>query len=189
MTTYNANYPHPAILTNFDDPRIQVDEGSTGFFLGREFRFFYEFNISNAQSAWVKVDVGVNSTLKMQSLTVDSGGVRFRAWRGGTENGPFSAPAGPSSGWFNLNPPAETEYSYVGQNAVTIGGNNAVDTDGTVAEIVRVLTAGATAQKTSVGFSGQKERGIAAGTYYLQIENIASSGAATGVYDFVLEER
>lgn len=152
-----------------DDParpaRLRVDNGSTGFFAGKEFRFFYEFNIANGQSAWIKVVANTNSTLKLQTLEVDEGGVRFRAWRDATDVGPWSAPSSPLSGYFNSNPAAQAFYGYVGQNVVTIGGNGAATTVGaTVAEIARVATAGSTAQRVTVGQNSISERGIMTGT-------------------------
>ncbi len=169
--------------------RLRVDPGSTGFFAGKEFRFFYEFNIANAQSNWIKVVVPVDSTAKFQDLSVDDGGVRFRVWQGNTEQGPFFAPSSPTGGYFSLNQSAQDKYGYVRQSSVFIGGNGAALTDGTVSEVIRILTASGTGQRTTVGTSGIAERGIPAGTYYLQLENIAATGAATGVYTFVLEER
>jgi len=128
--------------------------------------------------------------LKLQSIEVDEGGVRFRAWRGATDVGPWAAPASPLSGFFNSNPAAQAQYGYVGQTVVTIGGNGAATTgSATVAEIARVATSGSTAQRVTVGSTSISERGILAATYYLQLENIASSGAARGVYNFILEER
>lgn len=184
MVAFSSSYPTGAPL-----PRIKTDNASTGFTVGREFRFFYELNIPNAESVWVKVVVGTDSILRYQTLTADTGAIRFRAWRDATEVGPFSAPSSPTSGWFNRNPAAQAEFSYVGQNAVTIGGDGAATVVGaTCSEVIRVRTSGSTAQRTSVGGDATQERGVSAGTYYLQLENIAGSGAAEGVYTFVLEE-
>lgn len=169
--------------------RLRVDVGSTGFFAGKEFRFFYEFNITSGESAWVKVVVNTPSTLKFQWFSIDDGSLRFRAWRDATEVGPFSAPASPTSGLLNRNPEAQAEFGYVGQNVVTIGGDGAATTgSATVSEIVRLVTSGATAQQISVGNTATQERGISPATYFLQLENVGN-GACQGVYSFVLEER
>lgn len=169
--------------------RLRVDNGSTGFFAGKEFRFFYEFSIANGESAWIKVVVPTDSTAKFQDISVDEGGVRFRVWSGSTEIGPFFEPASPTGGYFSLNQAAQDKYGYVRQSSVLVGGNGAALTDGTVSEIVRVVTSGASGHRSTVGSGSIAERGIPAGTYHLQLENIASSGIATGVYGFVLEER
>jgi len=192
VTGVSIAMPPDFLLTEGPDfpSRLRVDTGSTGFFAGKEFRFFYEFNIASGQSAWVKVVTGVDSTLKLQSIEVDEGGVRFRAWRNATDVGPWVAPASPLSGFFNSNPAAQLEYGYVVQTAVSIGGNGAATTgSATVAEISRVATSGSTAQRSTVGQNSISERGILAATYHLQLENIAGSGAARGVYNFILEER
>lgn len=184
-------YPPSHLLTEGlgVESRLQVDNGSTGFFLGKEFRFFYEFSVPQGDSAWVRVQVAVNSTLKFQTIAVSSGDVRFRAWRDATDNGPWSNPASPSSGFLNMNSAAAEAFEYVGQNSVQIGGDGAADPDGVVSEVVMITTADNSNFRNSVGgASGQFERGVRAGTYHLQIEN-TGTGTTTGVYEFVLEER
>ncbi len=183
--------PVQILMTEGPDgnPRIRTDNGSTGFFAGREFRFFYEFNIASAQSAWVKAILPVDCVLRLENIEVDTGGVRYRSWRDATDVGPWVAPASPTGGYLSRNPWAQAASGYVQQTSAEVGGNGAATIVGaTVSGIVRLLTAGATAQRTSVGFADQQERGVSAGTYYIQLENIAGSGAAEGVYTFVLEE-
>lgn len=167
--------------------RLPVDVGSTGFFAGREVRFFYEFSIPTGESRWLRI-VAPDVILAHQIISVDAGAIRYRAWRDATDSGPWAAPASPTSGLFSSNPIAAAEYGHTTETTVEIGGNLAVATDGTVSEIARVRTSGATAQQVTVGLSSPSERGIAAGTYHLQLENI-SNATATGVYNFVLEER
>lgn len=182
-STVNLTYPDAQV------GRTPVDVGSTGFFAGQELRFFYEFNIPNGESRWVRATLPVNSTLKAQAGQVDQGFLRFRAWRGATDNGPWSAPASPTSGVFNRNQVAATRMNYTIQSTFEIGGDGAADEDGEVSEIARIKTANATGQIATVGQTITSERGIPAGTYYLQLENLAASGATTGVYYFSLEER
>jgi len=179
----------PITVADRNIGRVPVDVASTGFFAGQEIRFFYEFNIPNTESRWIRAVLPVNSTLKYQRMTVDNGALRFRAWRDSTDNGPWSTPASPTSGVFNRNPVAATEYGYTIQSTIEVGGNGAAGVDGTVSEIARVRSAGATAQQSTVGETITSERGVAAGTYFIQLENIAGSGATTGVYVFNLEER
>lgn len=179
----------PLTVPNAKYGRTPVDIGSTGFYLGQEFRLFYEFNIPTAESRWVKVICPTNFLLKLQTFSIDSGALRFRAWRDSTDSGPWTALASPASGYFNRNDIAATERGYVQQSTVELGGNLAAAMDGTVSEIVRLRTSGATAQQITIGGSVSSERGVPAGTYYLQLENIASSGATTGVYAFNLEEQ
>ncbi len=169
--------------------RIPTDVGSTGFFLGQEFRLFFEFNIPVGESRWIRVISPIDFTLKLQSFSVDEGFLRFRSWRDSTDNGPWSAPASPDSGYFNRNPVAQAERGYVQQTTAELGGDLAAGTDGTVSEIVRVRSSGATAQQSTVGDTITSERGVPAGTYFLQLENLSGNDAAQGVYVFNLEER
>lgn len=169
--------------------RLQVDAGNTGFFDGREFRYFREFNIPSGQSVWTRVTVNGNGIiLREQNLSVDQGAVRFRAWRNVALTGvTFTAPASPLSGIFqNNNLPSAPVQPLV--TVIENGGNHSALTGGTVSEIKRVRSSGATAQTESVGSAFQGERGIAPGVYYLQLEALGNN-AALGVYDLIFEQR
>lgn len=168
--------------------RLQVDVGNTGFFDGREFRYFREFSIPTGGSLFIRVTVPeLGIILRLQSLTVDTGAVRFRAWRDATVTGAtWTEPASPSSGIFaNNNLPSAPEYT-----RLTVIEESVVGTisGGAVAEVKRVRSAGATAQRTSVGSQFQGERGIGAGSYILQLENLQNE-TSTGTYDLIFEER
>ena len=168
--------------------RVQVDVGSTGFSLGQEYRFFFELDIPVGESRWVRVTAPINFILRAQNAAVDDGALRFRAWRDATDVGPWAAPASPTSGWFNRNSVAQDKFGYVGQIVVEIGGDGAALEDGTVSEIARIKSAGSTAHQATVSGSAGGERGVPAGTYYLQLEN-TGTGSLTGVYGFIIEER
>lgn len=181
----------PSDLLTSETPgarRVQVDNGSTGFFLGREFRFFYELNIPANESRWVRVVSPIDFILRSQVAAVDDGTLRFRAWRESTDVGPWSAPASPASGWFNRNAAAQERFGYTGQVSVEMGGDGAALEDGTVAEVARIKASGSTAQRTTVSAAAGLERGVTAGTYHLQLENLGS-GPVEGVYSFIIEER
>lgn len=171
--------------------RVQVDQGSTGFFENREFRFFREMTIPTGESRWARVTVdtdGFGIILKLQRLSVDQGAIRFRAWRDTNPLGlTFAAPASPNSGLFGNNNLASAP-AYEAQTIIENAPEDADPVGGVVAESIRVRSAGATAQQASVGQSVVGERGIAPGVYYLQFENI-TNGSATGVYELIYEER
>lgn len=175
---------NPGLFTDLNGPstRLRVDVGQTGFFAGREFRSFYEFNIPSGQSVYLKFVAPVNFILFEQSLTVDAGSIRFRAITGATETVAFTTPL-PVIGKNRMTERPQPYYTAVGTGFV--GGTI---TGGTVVEVARVVAANATAQQQTVGAGQQSERGLPPGTYYLQFENLAA-GAATGVYYLFWEER
>lgn len=168
--------------------RLQVDVGSTGFFDGREFRYFNEFSIPTGSSVFIRVTVVDDGIiLKRQDIGVDTGAVRFRAWRNATVSGAtWNPPLSPLSGIFNNNNlPSAPSYA---KKTIIESSTEGTISGGTVAEVKRVRSAGATAQRVSVGDSVAMERGIAPGVYDLEFENV-SNDTATGVFNLIFEER
>lgn len=169
--------------------RIRVDVGQTGFFRGREARSFFEFNIPANNVQVLKFVSPVNFVLIEQSVSVDAGSIRFQALTGATEVATFNT----SIPVFGKNRMTEREspfYNFqvtLSTHAAPVAFGSGV-TGGTVTENVRVVAANATAQQQTVSGGAQTERGLPAGTYYLRLHNFGS-GAATGVYSLVWEER
>lgn len=179
--------------------RLQVDVGSTGFFANREFRYFREFSIPTGQSIWIKVIVKDDGIiLRTQDISLVQGYVKFRAWRDVTLEGvTFVAPSTPAgaaddpsalvSGFFGQNNlPSAPPYSFVTE--ITQGGNHTSATGGTCSEAEPIRAPNATAQQILVGFDTDDERGVAPGTYYLEIASIGN-GDAVGRYKLKAEER
>lgn len=163
--------------------RIAVDPGGTGFFEGRNFRISYEFDIATASSAWLKFSSPIDFILKLQSLSVDTGAIRFRAFRDGADSGGWE-----EIGMFSMNFTAEAaKYGYVRQ--ATVANTGTLSPTSPATETIIVRASGATAHRNSVSADVGGERGLPAGSYFLQFENIAGSGNATGVYDLIWEER
>lgn len=179
--------------------RLQTDVGSTGFFDNRESRYFREFDIPAGVSWWIKVVVPADGIiLKTQEISVDTGAVRFRAWRGLNIDADFVGPGTPAdvhtnedalvSGYFRQNNlPSAPDYTMLTDITESLAANQAVS-GGTCSESKRLRTSGATAQRISVGLNTTDERGIDADTYYLQLQNIGS-GNTTGEYVLKFEER
>lgn len=179
--------------------RVQVDVGNTGFFDGRENRYFREFVIPPGSSWWIQVTVPENGIiLRSQNILLSDGQIRFRAWRDLTIDATFVAPGTPAdahtndaalcSGLFRQNglpsaPNPATLTQIVHSDAeVSVSG-------GECSESERIRTSGATAQKQSVGFTADDERGVAAGVYHLELQSLGTGGDAAGTYTLKFEER
>lgn len=162
--------------------RLRVDTGQTGFFEGREFRTFYELNIATGTSVYIRFTSPIDFIIFEQSLTLDSGSVRFTALTGSTPGGTYSnvLPVVGKNRMVTRKAPF-----YLSQITISSGGTA---TGGTIVELFRVTAANATAQQQTVLGAASTERGLPAGTYYLRLENIGNS-AATGVYTLIWEER
>lgn len=161
--------------------RLRVDTGQTSFFTGYQFRTFHEFSIPTGTSTYLKVDVPVNTVLWTVHLSVDAGGIRLGTYAGGTPSGVFTPITSLPKNTMSTVP----SPTYVRQNVISTGGTF---TGGTLIDVIRVVTSGATAQQTSVGSSPFSERGVGIGTYYWKLENI-SNGTSTGVFNTFWEER
>ncbi len=176
-------YPPKILMTDNDgeNARLRVDVGQTGFFLGREFRSFYEFSIPPGQSVLFKFTSPNDFILFSQSLSVDSGGIRYTAEAGGTPGGTFTAL--PVIGKNRMS--SRPQPFYVAQSTFGVGGTI---TGGTLVDVARLITASATAQQVTVGGQSSDGRGLPAGSYFIRLANIGN-GTANGVYALFWEER
>lgn len=161
--------------------RVRVDVAQTGFFEGREFRSFVEFNIPSGQSVVYKFSIPVNFILFEQNMTVDAGGVKYTAEIGGAFGGTFST-ALPIVGKNRMT--TRPQPFYEAQATITTGGTY---TGGTVIDVARLVTSGSTAQQATVGLSST-ERGLPPGDYCVRLTNLSNS-SSTGVYNIFWEER
>lgn len=160
--------------------RIRVDTGQTGFFAGREFRSFYEFSIATGQSVVIKFTSPVDFVLFQQNLTVDAGSIKYTAEITGTDGGSFTAlPVIGKNRMAERPQPYYTALATIGQGGTFSGG--------TIVDVARVVTSGATAQQITVGLTSD-ERGLPAGDYYIRLSSFGN-GTATGVYSLFWEER
>ena len=169
--------------------RLRVDNGQTGFFDRRMWSIAYEFSSANpiADTPLVfRAIIPTNFIIHAHSLTVDQGGVTLRTYR---------EAQGVPGGTFNpLVPQSENgmteEQAYQFQALIGIGGSFVPTPGETPITPLRVRTAGATAQQSSVGGSVVSEKGRPAGTYYARLDRMTNvNGDCTGVYNLVVEER
>lgn len=157
--------------------RIRVDQGQTGFWEGREFRFDLEV----AGSLVVKFSSPVNFILQSQTLESREGLATFTAYRGidGTPGGSFVA-----DDIVNLPNNAMSDTpAYTKQTVITAGGTFTPNENAVPRELIKVEAATATAQNQTVGGAAVPERGLPAGDYYLMFTGTDAS------YRLVYEER
>lgn len=191
FTTRNAYLKRLIDSLTSEDPntsRLKVDIGQTGFWEGREFRISEELSIPSGSEVVFKFVSPINFILTKQSIECDQEGIKFEAFRSsqGTEGGTFNQDVAIYGNNIQAGTPP-----YTGQISITTGGTftpEALPT-GKAVEVIRLRTASATAQRTSVGGAVSGERGLAADTYYLKFTNLTGSGTAGGTYALTFQEQ
>lgn len=187
-----AHPPFDLLTDGGDGPnrRLRVDVGQTGFFGRRMWSLNYEFATANPIAATplvFRVIIPVNFIIHAHSLSLDQGGMTLRTYAAsqGTPGGTFSTVHTPVS----ENSMTEAA-SYAFQSQIASGGTFTPTVGQIPLTPLRVRTANATAQQSSVGGEAVSEKGRAAGTYYAVLSRMAGvSGDCTGVYNLVIEER
>ena len=184
--------PFDLLTDGGDGPsrHLRVDNGQTGFFARRMWSLNYEFATANPIAGTPLVFrfvIPVNFIIHAHYLTVDQGGLTLRTYEAsqGTPGGTFGAPQ------ILISENRMTEEApYVFQGQVTSGGTFTPTAGQVPITPLRVRTAGATAQQSSVGQGTVTEKGRNAGEYYAVLSRMTGvSGDCTGVYTIVIEER
>lgn len=171
--------PPANLLTGTTKPRLRVDVAQTGFFEGRDFRVFKEWQVATTATYVIKAVSPINVILFGLGITLDEGYARIETVVGGTEGGTFNE----TLTVFPRNTMSERPTPiYTPQVVLTAGGTH---TGGTILDVLHVKAAGNSNFATSVGGSDGDERGIGAGTYYFRI----TLTAAIGVLKARWEER
>lgn len=173
-----------------NNPRFRVDVGQTGFFDRRMWALNYEFASANPIAGTplvFRLVIPTNFIIHAHALSVDQGGVTLRT---------YAASQGTPGGTFDASHPPVSENSMTESAAYTF--QSVIDSGGTFTPTVgqapltplRVRTANATAQQSSVGGESVSEKGRSPGTYYAVLSRMTGvSGDCTGVYTLVIEER
>ena len=167
--------------------RLQVDQGQTGFFEAREFRFLRKIR----GAITLKFVSAVDFILYEQVFGISSGAYEFHAWRPNNveETVTFTTDLTP----YVINKNDSNEYRDYGgdryQSQVTIlsGGTIEITNAEDYMDYAEMRTSGSTAQRSSVSQSGNTQRYLPAGTYYLQFSSLESP--IRGVYQIGWEER
>lgn len=178
-------YPPSKLMTDGDGPsaRLRVDSGSTGFFAGREFRSFSQFNLAGSESISFKASLPIDTILQGLGINLMDGYVKLEAFMGVTSPTGFTT-ALPSFGANRM--ATRPQPYYVAQNALFEGGSF---TGGTLIDLVLVKTNNNSNQASTQDAAVAGERGLAAGDYYLRLTNLSSTGSATGMLMARWEER
>lgn len=167
------------ILTgeSWNTARLRVDQGQTGFWEGREFRFDLEVSAPIV----VKFSSPVDFILQSQTLESRDGLATFEVYGAsdGVEGGTFSGD------WvINLPNNAMSDAPvYTQQTVITAGGAFTPSTGAIPRESIKVKASTSSAQRQTVGGAAIQERGLPAGDYYLMFTGDDAS------YNLVYEER
>lgn len=169
------------LLTNSNGPnaRLRVDVGQTGFFSGKEFRTFKEWETSTTTTYVIKAVVPINIILFEFGINLDEGSARIETIAGGTPGGTFSE----TLPIFSTNTMTEKpQPPYVNQVVLTAGGTLS---GGTLLDPLRAKTSGNTNFASSVGAAAGAERGVGPATFHYRI----TLTGAIGVLKARWEER
>lgn len=165
------------MLIAIPQPHVRVDEGSTGFFEGRQFRTFIDLNIPKGGTLWMRFTIGTNFTLHDQRVSLESGAVRWSAVAGTSSSpGPW-APSifRPRNQMTNRPTPF-----YVSTASIETSNTAGAAVGGADVDVMRVSAAGSRTQNAGL-------RGLPTGVYHVKMTN-TSKEDVVGVYDWWWEE-
>lgn len=177
----------PSIATRRDlqFARLKTDVANTAFWEGKEFRISREYAVGGTPLV-LRFESPIPFILHLQSLSCDTGNIRFRAYRDtqGSEGGTF----GDVEPIYQQSLLPESQ-GLSPQVSITTGGTFTPDAGQGPVETIRLRASGATAQRNSVSSAIGDERGLSAGVYYLVLGRIDGTDTAEGVFDLKWEER
>lgn len=166
--------------------RMKVDQGSTDWFLGREYRNYYEIIRAASWTAfWLKIVATDNFYLLSQRITLDVGACRASVWLGATPSvGDWTAI--PSFGRNRISD-TPVEASVL---TMSVGGSY---TGGTEVDLLRVRCGTNQGNQSSSNVGSDTDvRGLPAGEYALKIEPItglANTDALNGKLELLWANR
>ncbi|HVH93270.1 MAG TPA: hypothetical protein VM783_18035 [Candidatus Acidoferrum sp.] len=182
---YHSDIPLDFVTGTGADPRprMRVEEGSTGFFEGREFRMFVEFSIPAGQEIWVRHTITKNFILHDQRITIESSGVRWSAVAATSSSpGPWTAAT-----FRRRNQMAEQPSPfYVSGSTIEVSSTPGAATGGFEVDVMRITAGQGAGSSTATQNAGL--RGLAPGVYHARLQNTGNS-TCVGVYDWWWEER
>jgi hypothetical protein len=166
---------------NQETRRVAVEQGGTAYDEAREFRLSQTFSVETTPVTY-KFESTRDVDLTRLVITVDSDGVAAVARRGSTETASFTdtSPVVLTTNRKNSAPSVTSGVT------VTTGGT-IDDATGDYLGTIRVRSAGATAQRSSVTSEPTDQLGLCPCTFYIQLTRLGS-GTAQGVLSLKWEE-
>jgi len=180
--------PSPTLATSRDPEtaRVKIEPSTEAFQAGREYRISEELAIQ-ATPLVFRFECTKDFTLRQQSLECDAGALRLRAYRDtqGTEGGVF----GNDIAIYKVNFASTTPDVPTVTN-ITTGGTftPAALPLGKAVEFTRVKTSTQSNRQITVSGGVGQERSLAAGVYYLVIDQFDGNITAEGVFALTWEE-
>lgn len=171
MGLYSSNLPLSSPYLS-DFARVKVEEGSTAFAEGRQYRLLHDFALAVGATQVLRVVTTKDLILANRVLRLDYGYVQLEVVVGGTPGGTFDTPV-PAYPMNTMSSPRNrrqtgTAFPDASETTVTVGGTL---TGGTAVDRVRLNTS-VTAQAQTVGSELFIPRGFAPGTYYVRLTNL-----------------
>ncbi len=163
--------------------RLRVDEGSMGFYAGREFRMFVEFDIPPNGELWVRHTITKNFILHDQRIVLESSTVRW------TANAAVSSSPGPwtAATFRRRNQMTDQKQPmFVSGSTIETSTTTGAATGGIVVDAMRVAAGNGAGSSSNTQNAGL--RGLAPNVYHARIQNLGAQNAV-GVYDWWWEER
>ena len=167
--------------------RMRVDPGQTGFFAGRMFRTFYEFNIPAGGTLNIIFQSPINFILWGQTVEIDQGAIKVENILEPTIGGVFTElPLIGRNRMSEVPQPPYIPRMQCGQGGtLTYGPTQVVD-------VIRLRTAQnqGTSRSSNVVNGQDSERGIPPGNHGVRLSALAGITEATlGTIHFTWEER
>lgn len=187
----NGGYPDDLLTDNNGQARrIRVDQGSTGFFAGREFRTFYEYSLAANASMYFKVSCPVDFIVDGLGIQVDVGEVALEAWAAPTAVTATFAETLPNFGANRMNarPKDSGGNYYAPQLTIKRETGAGTFTGGTKLDVISSKTTGNSNQASTQDAAVAGERGLPSGDVYLKLTN-RTNATASGVMRARWEER
>jgi len=165
--------------------RIRVDPGQTGFFAGRMFRTFYEFNIPSAGSLNFLFQTPINFILWSQQIEIDAGGLKVENITNPTIGGVFTElPVIGRNRMTEAPQPLYVSQMQCGQGG-TLSGGIVVDS-----LRLRTTTNQGSSHSSNIVNGQDDERGVPAGSYGIRLTALSGISEATlGTIHVMWEER